>query len=470
VVDEQAPEPLQSYHRVGCNEPVAVYRGPGALVRADGTSHGGPDVEIAVDWFPVPRVAVRARLPELAFPWSDDLFSVELPVGLDGRNGFPLTILARLVGVTVDVGDETVVELVATEPVVLGPADPPAAAWAAVHLVNCHNFLGDTTIQERGGGYRSLSRTRITIENPSWKATLDADVQADDLLREAMLRAGFAVTHVARVEAQGRFLTPELAQEVADELGQFLSLATGSAVGVFGISGYGPGDKELWSIWPRPRARPYEGSGFCPLPRAAQSADGFRPPDLSQMSARFVALRQDNGTSLTRLRRWYLGALHAEPATSVVLSGAGLELLTHWHLVGEQGLSAAGFDRLSAADRLRLLLSAAAVSASIPATLPGLRSLAAERAARKQEADGPWCVAEFRNGVVHPPNRLRREHADDADLLAEASELARWYLDLAVLRLLDYRGAYRDRLTPGHPARAVPWASSGEQPLVSALP
>lgn len=466
---EQLPEPIRTYHRVGCSEPVEVYAGRGDLVRADGSRHPCQNVEITVEWLPVPRVAVRAKLADRSFRWSDDPFRVELPVAVASRNGVPLSFTAGLVGSAVNDDAGHVADLVASEPVVLGPPDPPAAAWVSVHMVNCHDFMGSESTSERRDGHRSVSRTRLTIENPGWKATLDADPQARQLLRDAMLRAGFAVTHVARVQAQGQFLTPELAQQIAAELGEFLSLATGSAVGVFGIHGHGADDREMWSVWARPRTRPYEGAGFCPLPREEQSPDGLLPPDLSRMSARFLALARDSGALLTRLRRWYLGALHAEPATSVMFAGAAMELLTHWHLVGQQGLTPAGFDRLSPADRLRLLLSAAGASTDVPESLPGLRALVGARSAGKQEADGPWCVVEFRNGVVHPPTRARRGHVDDEGLLLEASWLALWYLDLAVLRLLDHRGAYRDRMTPGHPARTVPWVAGADAPIVTAL-
>ena len=85
----------------------------------------------------------RAKLADSGFRWSDAPFRVGLPVAIASRNGFQLSFTAGLVGSTVhDDAGHVVVDLVASEPVVLGPADPPAAAWVSVHMVNCHDFMG----------------------------------------------------------------------------------------------------------------------------------------------------------------------------------------------------------------------------------------------------------------------------------------------------------------------------------------
>lgn len=57
MIEAQLPKPIRTYHRVGCSEPVEVY-GCGDLVQADGNRHPCQNVDVTVEWLPVPRVAV----------------------------------------------------------------------------------------------------------------------------------------------------------------------------------------------------------------------------------------------------------------------------------------------------------------------------------------------------------------------------------------------------------------------------
>jgi hypothetical protein len=68
-----------------------------------------------------------------------------------------------------------------------------------------------------------------------------------------------------------------------------------------------------------------------------------------------------------------------------------------------------------------------------------------------------------RNSLVHPPKRIEEPEWPHRDELLEAWQLATWYLELAVLRLLGYRGEYVSRLRLEGwvvDIEVVPWSTS----------
>jgi hypothetical protein len=65
-----------------------------------------------------------------------------------------------------------------------------------------------------------------------------------------------------------------------------------------------------------------------------------------------------------------------------------------------------------------------------------------------------------RNAIVHPPKKFTAIGRPKDGELVEAWQLATWYLELGILRLLDFNGSFRSRLNLSKWAAAeepVPW-------------
>ena len=149
--------------------------------------------------------------------------------------------------------------------------------------------------------------------------------------------------------------------------------------------------------------------------------------------------------------------LHTDAAArgvepGLVVAQAVLELMAWQILVNEtKALSRPGFDGLSAADKLRLLLNQCKIPLAIPSTLSDLRSFAA----RLSTADGPEALTQIRNRWVHPPRKggLTPGGPEQVD----AWRLALWYSDLLLLHWFGFDGPYTSRVTQGL-VEVVPWA------------
>lgn len=111
---------------------------------------------------------------------------------------------------------------------------------------------------------------------------------------------------------------------------------------------------------------------------------------------------------------------------------------------------------MTAAGMTRLLLGWAGVPLDVPAQLAHLKAEADSRS-----LDGPAAVVWVRNRLIHPPKRAR-DGWPSSDVITDAWRLALEYLELCVLRLLDYRGRYGHRRhMKGRGLAAttpVPWA------------
>lgn len=64
--------------------------------------------------------------------------------------------------------------------------------------------------------------------------------------------------------------------------------------------------------------------------------------------------------------------------------------------------------------------------------------------------------------MVHPPERHENTEWPDGEDLIEAWQLGIWYVELALLRVLEYDGEYWRRIALGRQAtdiEPVPWAT-----------
>lgn len=92
-------------------------------------------------------------------------------------------------------------------------------------------------------------------------------------------------------------------------------------------------------------------------------------------------------------------------------------------------------------ERLRELLAWIDISPVVPASLDAL----GQETAHRGWLDGPHAITEMRNSLLHPRHRQRLT-ATPVNARIDLQELVLWYVELALLRLIDYQGGYANRL------------------------
>jgi hypothetical protein len=250
---------------------------------------------------------------------------------------------------------------------------------------------------------------------------------------------------------------PADAENCLDCLGWFLSFCNGRWTAPILSLGCAQDSKFVSHEWRIPGISPYRvvRSWFSDLRRNV----------LSDVYPGF-ADRWSNETWSSTLRSaiyWYMlgNAPGVAIENGVILAHVAFESLG-WTLFVEDTkcLSPEGYERLRAADKLRLLLNQCRIPLDVPSELPSLRQAAKDA----NWNDGPGSLAAVRNSYVHPSikNRDRLLRAG-TDAEHQAWVLSIYYLELLLLYLCNYQGEFSSRLIggvfTGQEVTTVPWAS-----------
>jgi hypothetical protein len=219
-----------------------------------------------------------------------------------------------------------------------------------------------------------------------------------------------------------------------------LSLIAGQEIGVGPVVGADAAGREVWADWYAPRFHPEQSAWrWCPrhlvnqaLPALATGLSSLADdPALQQVVDRAGHhLLAANGPEVLDVR--------------IPVACSGLELLGWAVLQRHQWLTRDGLGRLPASSRVRLLLQWAGIPIELPTQLGALA--ARQRRLSQPDVAGPELIFDVRNNLVHPPKRIEEPEWPDHNELVEAWQLATWYLELAVVRLLGYDGEYVSRL------------------------
>lgn len=154
---------------------------------------------------------------------------------------------------------------------------------------------------------------------------------------------------------------------------------------------------------------------------------------------------------------WYLNANFSPRGidAGIILTQAALERLSYEYAVNDKRLvSADGFKSLRASDKFRLLFSSLKIPLDIPPTSE-LKNLAQNQ--KMPWIDAPHALTEIRNSLIHPEHKKRGQF-DSAYF--EAWNLGLWYLEMGILAICRYNGAYGNRLKLDRRGQVenVPWS------------
>jgi hypothetical protein len=290
---------------------------------------------------------------------------------------------------------------------------------------------------------------RHVFEHEEWRLTVDERSDGSSVKDRLRALSGYEITHTARLERTDRATFDDAAaRKMLVALTHFFGLTRGFWCAPLLAHGYDD-RRVVWRDWNPTTLSPWRGT--------MNVIDVFHPEGLEEAFAGFLTRWADPTwyEALLFGTQMYVeanGPVYAE--TSLVLTQAVLELLAWVHVVeDEKSMTPQEFDRLKfgAAARIRKLFDWLHLGPGIPATLTVLSA----EASRLRWSDGPHAIDSLRNALIHPSKRARIE---DTDLTAriELHELALWYVELALLRAIDFSGDYSSRLDSRSAGTVVP--------------
>ena len=436
---EQVPAATEPVHPMAdSNARIALFDGEMVLTRNGRSSVGAGAVFL--DWLPSPRVRFSVHTPpgDLADPGETQL---ALP-SLDRR--FDVLVLRVSIGSNGHLCEGVLRDELSSW---------PRVASLTAQLCNLGSYIGDPV--RRGDAWVA---GRLLLTDDKYVVVIDPVRNCGELIEAARASGGYALTHVCEVHRRdGR---PFEAMEPLGPLFRFLSFVRGAWCGFalpVGFDEDGQVACEPWTVW---KSQPFlnQGNWF----------PHYKPQRFAQAYARFSELwrvpeaRRALGLGIA----WYVHALSVgELEARVIQAVAGLELLSWYALLHWRSPSVSTEKKFSARDfgtdrKIRDLLATCDVSPLIPPVLQESGSFVAGRA-DAQPGDGPQLICWVRNSVVHPIPRV----SVTPSLMHEVLQLALYYIELVILRFVEYDGPFTNRLTWQPESirqcqyESVPWTS-----------
>jgi hypothetical protein len=444
------PEALASPRPLGTpSEPVPLYCGPVEVTRQGGSFQA--EARISFDWLPSPEVRFEAApIPPGTLSPPESL-RFRLPDGTvaegratrmrlaQGQQG----LSARLSGP------------LATR--VVRPADGEAS-YALFWLPNFDQVSGGIIRYPDG----SCAVHRLALKGGGWKVALDAVAGLKEVTSFLSANGGYGVTQVGRLEREdGAPFTAAEGLPVLHALGWYLSFAAGRWTGPCLPVGFDANGRNVWEVWDHARTASFE--------RRQCWVDSNHGEHVEDPFPGFLKLWLDEDwEEVVRLAvHWYVEASAQAGSIegSIVLTQTAFELLASSVLVeSERWLSADGYEKLAASDRIRLLFHWAQVPVEIPARLRALTALGKA----ENWPDAPTAMTMIRNTITHPTRKNREKFGKHPGAArTEAWWLGLWDLELCLLRLFGYRGTYANRITQAFAGEIerIPWAAAESPPM-----
>lgn len=319
---------------------------------------------------------------------------------------------------------------------------------ATCHLFNLPNF-SIPTVNRAKISANPKDRRLVILRAGGWEITIACTIQTKGLVKQLEERGGYAPTHMVKIAKEdGSTFSDVDLSEALDCLYWFLSFCFGRRTGVGLPVGVDKTGKKVWEQWGFPVcARGAWKSGTCCF-------DVQHGEILASVFPGFWQLWTDRRWQphLTYAVDWYLRANVAEGSeTGIILGQVALELLAWKYCIQIHNIcSPNGFKKLTAADRLRLLLSNLSIPPSIPPRSVPLST---------PYADVAEAITRIRNDLVHVEVRSPASAND----VCGARALSLWIIEMVILRLCEHDGQYANRLiVPRWPESMeyVPWVAS----------
>ena len=284
----------------------------------------------------------------------------------------------------------------------------------------------------------------IEMESDGWRFAIEAIPGLSEHLKILRRDNGYGVTHTGIIQrCDGETFCVKEVEHILRGLRAFLSFARGSACGLTLVKAVNQDGREMILEWGTTHTEPSSNGGSAWLPMR----DGG--DSLSQLFPGFWKLCNDSDWKETLFTAidWYLNSDSGPFHVGIILVQAALESLCHQIVRPKKKHEFTG-------EYLSKSIQQIGLCTTIPPSCSNLDILF--KNCSYVGGDGPKAITKLRNDLVHAKKKYDR----NAEAEMDALRLGQWYIELILLKEMDYHGRYRNRLTIAgeSPFENVPWA------------
>lgn len=320
-------------------------------------------------------------------------------------------------------------------------------------IPNFRYFLGlpvKKITKTNHGSYRN----RIILDNEKYTIIIDKCLNSKNLYDSVTNNGGFIILYSGELKAKKGALTFENSKEVIQCLNQFLCFLNGKRISALFIHGIYQ-DETIWCDYSN-----YYVDSYDTLPSWTNSSSIENLNELWQVFSNKWNNKNDSDVLNTAIH-WYLEANKNSGFVegSIIMAQTALELLYNWYIVeNKKLLLGKDSESINAANKIRLLISQLSVDYTVPTKFTALQSFL--KSSKLQDA--PEAVVQIRNAIVHSQEekRIKLNNIDDKAKY-EALQLCIWYIEMSLLKTLDFKGIYSNRCSENKSKSGtreyVPW-------------
>jgi hypothetical protein len=306
---------------------------------------------------------------------------------------------------------------------------------------------------DRGDG---SVKGRIKLKTSKVDIIIDRSINYDKRSSKLSTQGGYVILYNGEITSNSNSLSFEEYDKVTTSLSYFLSFLNGANCSCTFVQGIHD-NKILWEDFTSKPVDTYKSiNSWHPIwhdNEAIQLAyDNFNELWKDKNSKNFLSVAI----------HWYIQSNRSSGDISgaIILAQTGIELIFNYWIV-EQKKMIIGKDAGSvrASNKLRLLLSQIKVKYAVDEKLKHLSEYCKEF---ENDISAPEILVEIRNSIVHSTSeKLEKVLTIPPEVKFESLQLMIKYIELSILKILNYDGKYFDRCSNNSSekffGRIVPW-------------
>lgn len=301
----------------------------------------------------------------------------------------------------------------------------------------------------------SFNWGRLILETDDYLINLDSRINYGEFRELLRWQGGYFLFYGGEMIPKSGSISLDKASKIFRCLNTFLSFLQGGRTSALFQKGIFKGET-IWQNYPSGFVQQYKDGVFSWIPHEISK-------DLTPLWGSFYSLwfKRKEDDFLNTALHWYIEANNNSGFIegSLIMAQNALELIYNWWIVEEKNmLGGKDAENISAANKIRLVLSQLTLGTEVPGDLSNLRSLRI----KEDSDDAPEKIVQIRNAIVHSQKKKREDlKAIPTGAKYEGLQLSLYYIELALLKILGYNGNFIDRTKKGKlemKSEKVPWA------------